>query len=769
MTQFNLQDNNNSFATSINAIADSFYPRSSKYPEGEVKVKNTSFSKEGVSGRTLTSRSASDALTATGDIAYRSSLYPMKFSSQMLNSSSNSFFSSGAQIAYSTDYLKVVDEDAPSFNTKVTNEDGEEEVKAGYATVSGPLAFNRLMGNTIAGRAGGQDFINRAITAIEIQTDSKKDEDKDDSSDTSDDAAVGSGPTRTIITESNMAAGEKAWLIERAQLVYNKGPGYPPGGDLNGVVADRGNGLVSGFTYDLPNGMTGLKYGLTTHYPGYTGGDTINISQAEIDAPAIKAYVYPAMIELLLYLSDKIIIQGGFGFGRANLQAIENNGRAAEAERVQYALDRFRIKPDGRVPAHAKGSAFDIDFIGKKDQSVTINLNTDGGNVEKHREALMIFLEALNSAPMHLIPDFIRFHDGLGTEYSISENDFELETTPLKTKFNRLKYVNFAVASDHRTHIHMDFSSRRSGQYVASGTLGSLALGRQLTPGEIAAAAAAAAAAAGGGSTGGGTIPVPSNSKFTTSYKTSGQLVADEIYSLLTNICCPELSAMFTAISQREGNVSSLNADIGGSGDWSFGFLQLNLYSVFGRVEVLVPHPTPTKIHAWKLAAPGWSYLGLSSWEQWKGFLEAVYADKTSLSQFKEEAKNASDDRLWYPINQVYILYKAMCGQDPVYPLPENAKLGLRPNDNGGKMQHVLTPWGDYGGVPGGPLYGVKYTDAIAVYLKFNPNKNEDAFKLWFRDYFSNPGNGATSKSAKYLEEWFAGKRIQRDGTIINW
>ena len=86
MTQFNLQDNNNSFTTSINAIADSFYPRSSKYPEGEVKVKNTSFSKEGVSGRTLTSRSASDALTATGDIAHRSSLYPMKFSSQMLNS-----------------------------------------------------------------------------------------------------------------------------------------------------------------------------------------------------------------------------------------------------------------------------------------------------------------------------------------------------------------------------------------------------------------------------------------------------------------------------------------------------------------------------------------------------------------------------------------------------------------------------------------------------------------------------------------------------------
>ena len=45
MTQFNLQNNNNSFLTSINSISDSYYPRSSKYPEGEVKIKNTSFSK----------------------------------------------------------------------------------------------------------------------------------------------------------------------------------------------------------------------------------------------------------------------------------------------------------------------------------------------------------------------------------------------------------------------------------------------------------------------------------------------------------------------------------------------------------------------------------------------------------------------------------------------------------------------------------------------------------------------------------------------------
>ena len=764
MTQFNLQNNNNSFLTSINSISDSYYPRSSKYPEGEVKIKNTSFSKEGVSGRTLTSRSASDALTATGDIAYRSSLYPMKFSSQMLNSSANSFFTSGAQIAYGTDYLKVVDEDAPSFNRTV-----DDKTQTGYATVSGPLAFNRLMGNTIAGRAGGQDFINRAITEIEVQTASIGDQAEEDSSDTSDDAAVGSGPTRAIITESNMIAGEKAWLIERAQLIYNKGPGHPPGGDLNGVVTDRGNGLVSGFIYDLPNGMTGLKYGLTTKYPGYTGENTVAIAQSEIDAPAVRAYVYPAMIELLLYLSDKIIIQGGFGFGRANLQEIENNSLAAEREQVQYSNSRFRIKPDGRVPAHAKGSAFDIDLIGKKDQSVIINLNTDGGNVEKHREALMIFLEALNSAPMHLIPDFIRFHDGLGTEYSISESDFELETTPLKTRFNRLKYVNFAVKNDHRTHIHMDFSSRRSGQYVASGTLGSLALapGREMTLGDIA-AAAAAAAAAGGGSTGGGSTAVPSNSKFTTSYKTSGQLVADEIYSLLTNICCPELAAIFTAISQREGNVSSINADLSG-GDWSFGFLQNNIYGTHGRLECLIPYPTPTKIHLWKLAAPAWSYFGLSSWEQWKGFMNILFNDKTSVSQFEQEAKNSSDDRLWYPINQVYIAYRTMCGQDPVYPLPENAKLGLRPNDNGGKMQHVMTPWGDYGGVPGGPLYGTKYTDAIAVYLKFNPNKNEDNFKQWFRDYFSFPGNGATSNSAKYIEQWLSGKRILRNGTIQDW
>lgn len=791
MSHFNLNNNSSSFLASINALGEDYYPKTRDFPSGKVVIQNTSFGKEGISGRTLTSRVASDALTAAGDVAYRSPLYSTKFTQEMLNSSANSFFTSGAQIAYGTNYLKVVDEDAPSFRTD-TDSDGNSSA-TGYSTVTGGTAFTKLMSNTIAGRAGGQDFINRAITEIEAQsttggTDGSADgsgsSGATDVEDESNAGAVTAGAARALITSSNMTEEEKGWLQERAQLLYDKGPGYPPGENLDGVVTDRGNGLVSGFNFDLPNGMTDLKYYLSSYYPGYNQDtETQAISQAEIDAGSIKAYVYPSMIELLLYLSDKIIIQGGFGFQRANLQQIENEALAAEAAGQEYSVNRFRISSGHSVPAHAKGSAFDIDLIGSKDQSTIVNLNNDGNDVGKHREALLILLAALDSAPVHLIPDYIKFHDGLATEYSIaSENDFELETTPLKVRFPRLKYVDFAAASNHRTHIHMHFSGRRCGQYILPGILGAAGTvsggsGTDATSGYdpetgkifIPGLGSFPTTPGGGSGQGGDTISLPSNTKFTQLYKTEGmQLVANEIYSLLTNICCPELAAIMTAISQREGNVSSLNASIVESGDWSYGFLQNNLYGTHGRVEVLVPYPTPTTIHAWKLAAPGWAYFGLNSWEQWKGFVLSIH-NSVSFEEFEKSSRDGSDDRLWYPINQAYIAYKFMCGTAPTYPLPENAKLGLRPGDNGGKMQHVLTPWGDYGGVPGGPLYGVKWTDAKAVYLANNTGKTEDDLKKWIRDYFSNPGNGATSKSAPYIEFWLAGGRILRNGQLGAW
>ena len=341
-------------------------------------------------------------------------------------------------------------------------------------------------------------------------------------------------------------------------------------------------------------------------------------------------------------------------------------------------------------------------------------------------------------------------YDRLKTEYGVSEGK-DADDAAIKLRFPNLKHVRWYPDSAHRNHLHIAFSPARSGIYTGAG--GAFTTGPVTPP------------ATGAGSTidlGFGVGITPGNildSKFTKSYKVpgTGELSQDEIFQLIAGtIAYPELAALFTAITVREGNVGSWNPKIhgAGNGDYSFGCFQINLLA-HGKKTFLTPLPTVLSTEGWKLAASAWEYFGLTNFDQWDAFTRSVAKSEANqkTAAYITDSRNSTSDRLWIPINQAFMLYTTCTNRTPVYPLPADQKLGVVP-----EMQHVLQPWGDYGGGPAnGPISNVKWSDVVGVYLR-NTNQTEETLKTWVRRYFAFAGNGATSRSAPVIEEWMNGE-----------
>jgi hypothetical protein len=226
------------------------------------------------------------------------------------------------------------------------------------------------------------------------------------------------------------------------------------------------------------------------------------------------------------------------------------------------------------------------------------------------------------------------------------------------------------------------------------------------------------------------------------------------------------LAAILTAISQREGNVGTINADLTGS-DLSIGFLQNNFFGTHGNVAYILPHPQPTLITGYKLFD---NFDKFDTWEEWKLDIREKYNSYKSQGYPQDlidaSFKGSSNHRLWYPINQAWIAYTAMVGEIAPYPFPLERRLGESP-----QMRHVLTPWGDYrgrGAPVAGPIYKTKFKDARDVYMRKTGKSKELATKDlsdWVIAYFSFQGNGATSRSVPYIDRWLDGVVFNRDGS----
>lgn len=430
MTTFNLDTQSITNTSSIyEAISNGYYPN------GEIIVKNTSSSLSGPSReRTLTSRTLSDALT--GDALYRSPKFSGTFYNKTISSSLNSLLTGGSEAAFSTGTVYTIsDPEAISSKGKLT----------------GGAAFSRIILDSAAGKNAAIDFIEKANDSISYDNSTFKSFAQSTapyqpgSSETTpladDTVSIGpSGGSRFIVLDSQISAEEKGWLIERADLAKN-----------TGSVSDPS--FLTFFYFDIDDNLTNLS-NTKSYFPDASMSS--DVPTELIKAQKQKAMMCPAMIELIIYLSSKVKFSGGTGAFRAGNPS-QQGSMLTSAESGDYISD------------HVFGRGFDIMALGPLDGSDYIKFDGEGSrDSNRYRKGLEFLLAALNTAPSHIVPDCVTFHEKLGPEYGVSKGNEEVNA-PIKTKYPNLKYVNFGANSGHNNHIHISFSGARGGIYTGPG------------------------------------------------------------------------------------------------------------------------------------------------------------------------------------------------------------------------------------------------------------------------------------------------------------
>jgi len=110
-------------------------------------VKNTSFAKEGVTSRTLTSRTASDVFTNVYDTMYTNVKFPTAFYNNAISSTVNSFITASGEVAFSS-----------SNPIQIENPDSVNPT-----TISGGAAYSRILSESILGKKAGESIVGEAI------------------------------------------------------------------------------------------------------------------------------------------------------------------------------------------------------------------------------------------------------------------------------------------------------------------------------------------------------------------------------------------------------------------------------------------------------------------------------------------------------------------------------------------------------------------------------------------------------------------------------
>ena len=435
---FDLNNSNSSFASIANSVNKTFYP------EGQVTIRNTSYYSRDYGNqitreRTFSSYSLTRAMS--GDMLYRSPRFANAFYNSSLHSSLNTVITGGSEAAFTTANSYSID---------------NPEDNSGTSQLKGGAAMARHIADSVVGKVGGSEFVQNAAASIANDYSVSKSYPPVVSSggnstttggDHSTTGFIGDGTNpgsgaRVIVLDSQISAEEKTWLLDRSKKLK----------DYN-TIYDY-SVLTGGFLFDLDNKMTSLE-STSSHYPGVPDAGSI-IPKSIIDLPSgQKAYVCPAMIELLIFLNTKIEIRGGFGFDRAD-------------DPSKQGSNLTPLKDGDYVSDHVLGRAFDIDIVGPLNQSNSdkrVVIGDEGANKDRYITALNTLFEALSSAPLHLIPDLFGVSSDLNEEYGIGKG-FEADNAKIKVLYPCIKYANFSSDTIHRTHIHMSFSGSRSGIYA---------------------------------------------------------------------------------------------------------------------------------------------------------------------------------------------------------------------------------------------------------------------------------------------------------------
>lgn len=447
-----------------------------------------------------------------------------------------------------------------------------------------------------------------------------------------------------------------------------------------------------------------------------------SIPDSLIKARKQNAFVAASLIELLLFLHSKNYnIVGGFGTDRGSNPQIQGSDRTP--------VKSGTPTESSYVTDHAFGRGFDIQtFVNKGERAVAV-----GTSQTEYLRQLDILLSALNSAPQHLLPDYIKIGNKCPDEYLKTGDQNSPAVSQIVQKYPNLKYVkiNRDKPNDptHTSHIHMSFSPARAGKYTGpQGKLSVVSMPLNMNPEFLNV-----------GNFLTQTQNVDAN-RLSRSYQNDKSQLSDiEIFYLLSQYgnFSAEISALFTAIAWRESAFSPYVANQYGY----FGLFQIGSRAGSdGKNTSNLILPTSEKnIAHWKLA-----YV---NWEK-EGFTEETIDKK--LEEVQSSASNFGlqhyDPRVWIPRNQMALLRGKIAQKD----------LRKKIEVWGKKTSTSLGgPWGD-NYWKNGFIGGLSFQVAADVYTK-GTGKSSDILKNWVLENI--PLDSPTRKNdSKYgitkLEVW---------------
>jgi len=546
------------------------------------------------------------------------------------------------------------------------------------------------------------------------------------------DSAAPSLGERAVAIEEELSEEEKQIYTDRGTLLKQS---------INEPA------LTLGFEFDIPDVLSSYSFVQTSSYYADESNPTQNsVDSTLISSPKKKAYISAALIECLLMLTDVskgVKINGTFALNRAVLSESDKTSRHSNPEN---GIDKNN---KNSISDHVFGRGFDIRSVG--DYAV---IRTK----DRYAAALDMFLQKLNSMPQPLLPDLIVIDPDVAKDKGIGEG-FESVNTAIKTQYPNLKYVNFEFGPEHTDNIHISFSPQRGGKYIGSGGWKTTDASNQMldengNPIDNSASSASA------------------KQKAYTNYKNGGPAITPyELFVMLSQEgpFSDEAAAIFCAVAARESGASpaGYNGECSESpsswgGDVSIGMFQYNLISLIKKstntsndVPIYYDGSTTTKqlVKAHRLA---YATPEASSWDPNAVAKKLVEIYKTNNNE--EQSKSTTDDRLWFPINQIWMLMDKWGRKD---------FKNLNKIDTSSGFFH----WGDYNNSNGTPrsdcgfIFKTKFQNAVNVYL--TTGKPITTLEDWVRVNFKKHNK----RTINYIEEWMQGTVFYsspKDGSLID-
>lgn len=537
MSNYSLNDLSSSLS-----LTQSFMQQN--YAGGEVRVNKTSGSANmnKASSNSLSSRTVSDYLN--GNFMNRKPLLSMVSYKKYLHSSLNSQLIGGAEIGHG--YNTANDEINP--NLTVIDPNSTNYNPNGMQKLTGGAAFAELMRSSIVSRNLASDLVAGAIDSVNSSYIASRNDgvmvagsshDRDTYTFNNIELVGGSPRPETggIALQSAMSAEEIGWLSDRARTLKEYG------------IVEDDDVLTDGFDFDLPDGLKNLNqnFGVnnTGRYTEQVLDQTIQLSGAQ------RAYLAPALIELLLYL----------GSDESEIRIRCRTGAGGSVTSEEFGANVDNLADNSMVNDHVFGRAVDVISVTRVNgEGGSTNLPNSGSSLGIYRSAFELLMDELNKIGLthpYLLPDSICVHSGLRAELEIDDGAFEVSNASVRQRYPGLKYVDF-IASDYATgYIHLSFGSGRCGVYSGPGVL---AIGNNgetsgLTV-DLSSGTDSATVSLDGQSL--GLASSFTNSKFNTAFvgdMANQSLSPDEVFSLLLNVMQPEAAAIFCAIAVREGGL----------------------------------------------------------------------------------------------------------------------------------------------------------------------------------------------------------------------